>query len=249
MRRYRSGADLRRHLPGCAVCTSLCAVRSGQEAGGDRRSEDEPPNRSGYPSRRATTALSAGGTLSRPCCVPIIAFFPWFVNGFAEKFSDFFAFLSGGCTGCTMRGWVSVQVSQAAPAIKQVAHGRCLGRRHDRLILPCRFSVFICFCLCFCAFLRNLLSLRYFCSRRRGFQGVGAFMFYVVFVTRLPGCSISGVSRVNSCSVSAGFQVFLKQSFHFLRVRGIDDADTGIVDVDVLMPHAVDLPRFMYHDP
>ena len=90
MRRYRSGADLRRHLPGCAVCTSLCAVRSGQEAGGDRRSEDEPPNRSGYPSRRATTALSAGGTLSRPCCVPIIAFFPWFVNGFAEKFSDFF---------------------------------------------------------------------------------------------------------------------------------------------------------------
>ncbi len=112
MRRYRSGADLRQHLPGCAVCTSLCAVRSGQEAGGDRRSEDEPPNRSGYPSRRATTALSAGGTLSRPCCVPIIAFFPWFVNGFAEKFSDFFAFLSGGCTGCTMRGWVSVQVSQ-----------------------------------------------------------------------------------------------------------------------------------------
>lgn len=112
MRRYRSGADLRQHLPGCAVCTSLCAVRSGQEAGGDRRSEDEPPNRSGYPSRRATTALSAGGTLSRPCCVPIIAFFPWFVNGFAEKFSDFFAFLSAGCTGCTMRGWVSVQVSQ-----------------------------------------------------------------------------------------------------------------------------------------
>ena len=92
MRRYRSGADLRRHLPGCAVCTSLCAVRSGQEAGGDRRSEDEPPNRSRYPSRRATTALSAGGTLSRPCCVPIIAFFPWFVNGFAEKFSDFFCF-------------------------------------------------------------------------------------------------------------------------------------------------------------
>ena len=90
MRRYRSGADLRRHLPGCAVCTSLCAVRSGQEAGGDRRSEDEPPNRSGYPSRRATTALSAGGTSPRPCCVPIIAFFPWFVNGFAEKFSDFF---------------------------------------------------------------------------------------------------------------------------------------------------------------
>ena len=90
MRRYRSGADLRQHLPGCAVCTSLCAVRSGQEAGGDRRSEDEPPNRSGYPSRRATTALSAGGTLPRPCCVPIIAFFPWFVNGFAEKFSDFF---------------------------------------------------------------------------------------------------------------------------------------------------------------
>lgn len=138
---------------------------------------------------------------------------------------------------------------QAAPAIKQVAHGRCLGRRHGRLILPCRFSVFICFCLCFCAFLRNLLSLRYFCSRRHGFQGVGAFMFYVVFVTRLPGCSISGVSRVNSCSVSAGFQVFLKQSFHFLRIGGIDDADTGIVDVDVLMPHAVDLPRFMYHDP
>ncbi len=94
MRRYRSGADLRRHLPGCAVCTSLCAVRSGQEAGGDRRSEDEPPNRSGYPSRRATTALSAGGTLSRPCCVPIIAFFPWFVNGFAEKFSDFFLLFS-----------------------------------------------------------------------------------------------------------------------------------------------------------
>ena len=92
MRRYRSGADLRQHLPGCAVCTSLCAVRSGQEAGGDRRSEDEPPNRSGYPSRRATTALSAGGTLSRPCCVPIIAFFPWFVNGFAEKFSEFFCF-------------------------------------------------------------------------------------------------------------------------------------------------------------
>ena len=92
MRRYRSGADLRQHLPGCAVCTSLCAVRSGQEAGGDRRSEDEPPNKSGYPSRRATTALSAGGTLSRPCCVPIIAFFPWFVNGFAEKFSEFFCF-------------------------------------------------------------------------------------------------------------------------------------------------------------
>ena len=111
------------------------------------------------------------------------------------------------------------------------------------------FFCFLLFCLCFCAFLRNLLSLRYFCSRRHGFQGVGAFMFYVVFVTRLPGCSISGVSRVNSCSVSAGFQVFLKQSFHFLRVRGIDDADTGIVDVDVLMPHAVDLPRFMYHDP
>lgn len=138
---------------------------------------------------------------------------------------------------------------QAAPAIKQVAHGRCLGRRHGRLILPCRFSVFTCFVCAFAHFLRNLLSLRYFCSRRHGFQGVGAFMFYVVFVTRLPGCSISGVSRVNSCSVSAGFQVFLKQSFHFLRVRGIDDADTGIVDVDVLMPHAVDLPRFMYHDP
>ena len=67
-------------------------MRSGREAGGDRRSEDEPPNRSGYPSRRATTALSAGGTLPRPCCVPIIAFFPWFVNGFAEKFSDFFCF-------------------------------------------------------------------------------------------------------------------------------------------------------------
>ena len=97
---------------------------------------------------------------------------------------------------------------------------------------------------CLTVFVRS-----YFCSRRHGFQGVGAFMFYVVFVTRLPGCSISGVSRVNSCSVSAGFQVFLKQSFHFLRVRGIDDADTGIVDVDVLMPHAVDLPRFMYHDP
>ena len=92
MRRYRSGADLRQPLPGCAVCTSLCAVRSGQEAGGDRRPEDEPPNRSGYPSRRATTALSAGGTLPRPCCVPIIAFFPWFVNGFAEKFSEFFCF-------------------------------------------------------------------------------------------------------------------------------------------------------------
>ena len=70
-------------------------------------------------------------------------------------------------------------------------------------------------------------------------------MFYVVFVTRLPGCSISGVSRVNSCSVSAGFQVFLKQSFHFLRIGGIDDADTGIVDVDVLMPHAIDLPRLL----
>lgn len=94
MRRYKSGADLRQHLPGCAVCTSLCAVRSGQEAGGDRRSEDEPPNRSGYPSRRATTALSAGGTLPRPCCVPIIAFFPWFVNGFAEKFSEFFLLFS-----------------------------------------------------------------------------------------------------------------------------------------------------------
>lgn len=67
------------------------------------------------------------------------------------------------------------------------------------------FFCFHLFCLCFCAFLRNLLSLRYFCSRRHGFQGVGAFMFYVVFVTRLPGCSISGVSRVNSCSVSAGF--------------------------------------------
>jgi len=111
------------------------------------------------------------------------------------------------------------------------------------------FFCFHLFCLCFCAFLRNLLSLRYFCSRRHGFQGVGAFMFYVVFVTRLPGCSISGVSRVNSCSVSAGFQVFLKQSFHFLRIGGIDDADTGIVDVDVLMPHAIDLPRFMYYDP
>ena len=138
---------------------------------------------------------------------------------------------------------------QAAPAIKQVAHGRCLGRRYGRLILPCRFFCFRLLCLYYCAFLRNLLSLRYFCSRRHGFQGVGAFMFYVVFVTRLPGCSISGVSRVNSCSVSAGFQVFLKQSFHFLRIGGIDDADTGIVDVDVLMPHAVDLPRFMYYDP
>ena len=247
MRRYRSGADLRRHLPGCAVCTSLCAVRSGQEAGGDRRSEDEPPNRSGYPSRRATTALSAGGTLSRPCCVPIIAFFPWFVNGFAEKFSDFFCF-SLWRLYRMHNAWLGFCASQPSRTCDK-AHGRCLGRRHDRLILPCRFSVFICFCLCFCAFLRNLLSLRYFCSRRHGFQGVGAFMFYVVFVTRLPGCSISGVSRVNSCSVSAGFQVFLKQSFHFLRVRGIDDADTGIVDVDVLMPHAVDLPRFMYHDP
>ena len=92
MRRYRSGADLRQPLPGCAVCTDLCAMRSGREAGGDRRSEDEPPNRSGYPSRRATTALSAGGTLPRPCCVPIIAFFPWVVNGFAEKFSEFFCF-------------------------------------------------------------------------------------------------------------------------------------------------------------
>ena len=139
---------------------------------------------------------------------------------------------------------------QAAPAIKQVAHGRCLGRRHGRLILPCRFSVFTCFVCAFahfCAACYRYILL--FTPRRHGFQSVGVFMFYVVFVTRLPGCSISGVSRVNSCSVSAGFQVFLKQSFHFLRVRGIDDADTGIVDVDVLMPHAVDLPRFMYHDP
>ena len=74
------------------------------------------------------------------------------------------------------------------------------------------------------------------------------FYAFAVFVTRLPGCRIGSVSRVNSCSVSAGFQVFLKQSFHFLRIGGIDDADAGIVDVDVLMPHAVDLPRFMYHD-
>ncbi len=111
MRRYRSGADLRQHLPGCAVCTSLCAVRSGQEAGGDRRSEDEPPNRSGYPSRRATTALSAGGTLPRPCCVPIIAFFPWFVNGFAEKFSDFFCFSL--CRLCRMHNaWLGFCASQ-----------------------------------------------------------------------------------------------------------------------------------------
>lgn len=124
-----------------------------------------------------------------------------------------------------------------------------LGKTAWQIDSAVPFFCFHLFCLCFCAFLRNLLSLRYFCSRRHGFQGVGAFMFYVVFVTRLPGCSISGVTRVNSCSVSAGFQVFLKQSFHFLRVRGIDDADTGIVDVDLLMPHAVDLPRFMYHDP
>ena len=111
MRRYRSGANLRQHLPGCAVCTSLCAVRSGQEAGGDRRSEDEPPNRSGYPSRRATTALSAGGTLPRPCCVPIIAFFPWFVNGFAEKFSDFFCFSL--CRLCRMHNaWLGFCASQ-----------------------------------------------------------------------------------------------------------------------------------------
>ena len=39
--------------------------------------------------------------------------------------------------------------AKGAPAIKQVAHGRCLGRRHGRLILPCRFSVFVC---CVCAF-------------------------------------------------------------------------------------------------
>ena len=111
MRRYRSGADLRQHLPGCAVCTDLCAMRSGQEAGGDRRSEDEPPNRSGYPSRRATTALSAGGTLPRPCCVPIIAFFPWFVNGFAEKFSDFFCFSL--CRLCRMHNaWLGFCASQ-----------------------------------------------------------------------------------------------------------------------------------------
>lgn len=38
---------------------------------------------------------------------------------------------------------------QAALAIKQAAHGRCFGRRHGRLILPCRFSVFTCFV---CAF-------------------------------------------------------------------------------------------------
>ena len=41
---------------------------------------------------------------------------------------------------------------QGAPAIKQAAHGRCLGRRHGRLILPCRFSVFTCFAYTFTHF-------------------------------------------------------------------------------------------------
>lgn len=49
---------------------------------------------------------------------------------------------------------IQQKARQGAPAIKQVAHGRCLGRRYGRLILPCRFSVFVC-CVCtfahFCA--------------------------------------------------------------------------------------------------
>ena len=44
------------------------------------------------------------------------------------------------------------RTAKAAPAIKQVAHGRCLGRRHGRLILPCRFSVFTCFVCAFAHF-------------------------------------------------------------------------------------------------
>ena len=149
MRRYRSGADLRQHLPGCAVCTSLCAVRSGQEAGGDRRSEDEPPNRSGYPSRRATTALSAGGTLPRPCCVPIIAFFPWFVNGFAEKFSDFFCFSL--CRLCRMHNaWLGFCASQPRGVVFLGGQGgglplpfRCLvgGRGGLPFLSPADFAV------------------------------------------------------------------------------------------------------------
>ena len=140
------------------------------------------------------------------------------------------------------------RASEGAPAIKQVAHGRCVGGRHGRLILPCRFSVFVC-CVCaFAHFCATCYRYDIFCFCRHGFQSVGAFMFLRYSLPVYSDVRIGSVSRVNSCSVSAGFQVFLKQSFHFLRVGVIDDADTGIVDIDVLMPHAIDLPRFMYHD-
>ena len=44
------------------------------------------------------------------------------------------------------------KTAQGAPAIKQAVHGRCWGRRHGRLILPCRFSVFICLVCAFALF-------------------------------------------------------------------------------------------------
>lgn len=66
---------------------------------------------------------------------------------------------------------------QAAPAIKQAAHGRCFGRRHGRLILPCRFSVFICFVCAFAHFCATCYRYDTFAHADTDFR-VSAFLCF-----------------------------------------------------------------------
>lgn len=80
------------------------------------------------------------------------------------------------------------ETPQGAPAIKQAAHGRCLGRRHGRLILPCRFSVFTCF-VCAFAFFAQLAIVTIFLLTPTRISECRRFYVFAVFVTRLPGCS------------------------------------------------------------
>lgn len=91
-------------------------------------------------------------------------------------------------------GWIRYTVlhketrAPRAPAIKQVAHGRCLGRRHGRLILPCRFSVFVC-CVCtFAHFCAACYRYDTFAHADTDFR-VSAFLCFCGITTRLLGCS------------------------------------------------------------
>lgn len=79
------------------------------------------------------------------------------------------------------------RTAKGAPAIKQVAHGRCLGRRHGRLILPCRFSVFTCF-VCAFAFFAQLAIVTILLLTRTRISECRRFYAFAVFVTHLPGC-------------------------------------------------------------
>ena len=69
------------------------------------------------------------------------------------------------------------RASEGAPAIKQVAHGRCLGRRHGRLILPCRFSVFTCFVCAFAHFCATCYRYDTFAHADTDFR-VSAFLCF-----------------------------------------------------------------------